>query len=255
MVIDVFSKYGWIRPLKDKKGETVAGALKSIFSEGRRPKFLWVDKGREYYNQHVKKLLESEGIHMYSTENEQKSSVVERWNRTMKEKMWKKFTEQNSSVWINILPQLLTDYNNTKHRTIGMTPIEASKQKNHSLVYFKLNPISEFTGSPRFKVGDKVRISKCKRPVFDKGYTPNWTEEIFVINEIQLTDPITYKLSDMAGEAISGSFYRPELIRAAQEIFRIDKVLRKSKGRALVKWKGYPEKFNSWIPLEDLERL
>ena len=82
MVIDVFSKYGWIRPLKDK-GETVAGALKSIFHEGRKPKFLWVDKGREYYNQHVKKLLESEGIHMYS-ENEQKSSVVERWNRTMK---------------------------------------------------------------------------------------------------------------------------------------------------------------------------
>lgn len=82
MVIDVFSKYGWIRPLKDK-GETVAGALKSIFHEGRKPKILWVDKGREYYNQHVKKLLESEGIHMYS-ENEQKSLVVERWNRTMK---------------------------------------------------------------------------------------------------------------------------------------------------------------------------
>ena len=83
MVIDVIGKYGWIRPLKDK-GETVAGALKSIFHEGRKPKFLWVDKGREYYNQHVKKLLESEGIHMYYKENKQKSSVVERWNRTMK---------------------------------------------------------------------------------------------------------------------------------------------------------------------------
>ena len=86
MVSDVFSKYGWIRPLKDKSGETVAGVLKSIFDEGQKPKFLWVDKGREY-NRLVKKLLESEGIHMYSTENEQKSSVVERCNKTMKEKM------------------------------------------------------------------------------------------------------------------------------------------------------------------------
>ena len=107
-------------------------------------------------------------------------------------------------------PSLLTDYNNTKHRAIGITPIEASARKNHSLAYFKLNPVTEFTDSqihPKLKIGDKLRISKYKRPVFDKGYTPNWTEKIFAINEIQPTDPITYKLKDLAGEAISGSIY------------------------------------------------
>ena len=92
MVIDIFSKYGWIVPLKDKKGESVAEAFKTIFKEGRKPQYLWIDKGKEFYNKHVKDLLEKNGIHMYSTENEEKSSVVERWNRTIKSKMWKQFT-------------------------------------------------------------------------------------------------------------------------------------------------------------------
>ena len=82
----VFSKYGWIVPLKDKKGESVTEAFKTIFKEGRKPQYLWVDKGKEFYNKHLKDLLEKNGIHMYSTENEEKSSVVERWNRTIKSK-------------------------------------------------------------------------------------------------------------------------------------------------------------------------
>ena len=87
MVLDVFSKYGWIIPLKDKKGETVSEAFKTILKEGRTPGYLWVDKGKEYYNKHVKDLLEKNNIQMYSTENEEKSSVCERWNRTIKTKM------------------------------------------------------------------------------------------------------------------------------------------------------------------------
>ena len=87
MVIDVFSKYGWIRALKDKKGETVTEAFKSIFKESRKPQYLWTDKGKEYYNKHLKELLDKHNITLYSTENEAKSSVVERWNTTMKNKM------------------------------------------------------------------------------------------------------------------------------------------------------------------------
>ena len=97
MVIDVFSKYGWIIPLKDKKGESVTIAFKSIFKEGRRPQYLWVDKGKEFYNKHLKDLLEKNRILLYSTENEEKSSVVERWNRTIKSKMWKQFTVQGNT--------------------------------------------------------------------------------------------------------------------------------------------------------------
>ena len=107
MVIDVFSKYGWIVPLKDKKGESIAEAFKTIFKEGRKPQYLWTDKGKEYYNKHVKDLLEKNGIHMYSTENEEKSSVVERWNRTIKTKMWKQFTVQGNTMYLDMLPKLV----------------------------------------------------------------------------------------------------------------------------------------------------
>ena len=99
-----------------------------------------------------------------------------------------------------------------------------------------------------------MRIAKAKRH-FEKGYTPNWTEEVFVIDQILPTHPVTYKIRDLADEPIVGSFYEQQLQKTAQTTFRIEKVLRKRKGQALVKWKGYPEKFNSWVPLEDLERL
>ena len=97
MVIDVFSKYGWIVPLKNKQGETVKEAFQSIFKEGREPDYLWTDKESEFYNKHVKNLLEKDKITLYSTENEEKSSVVERWNRTIKNKMWKQFTVQGNT--------------------------------------------------------------------------------------------------------------------------------------------------------------
>ena len=122
LVIDIFSKYGWIVPLKNKKGETVANALKTIFKE-RKPEKLWTDKGREFYNKDVKDLVE-----LYSTENEEKSSIVERWIRTMKEKMWKYFTDSNTYNYMDVLPDLVKDYNNTVHSSIKMTP-NRRKQK------------------------------------------------------------------------------------------------------------------------------
>ena len=258
MVIDVFSKYGWIVPLKDKKGESVTEAFKSIFKEGRRPQYLWVDKGKEFYNKNLKDLLEKNGIHMYSTENEEKSSVVERWNRTIKSKMWKQFTVQGNTMYLDMLPKILKQYNNTKHSSIKMTPVEASKKSNEGTVYFNLYGDTEtLKHKPKFKVGDKVRISKYKRNVFDKGYTPNWTEEAFIVDKIQYTNPFTYKLKDLNDEEIQGSFYEPELLKAKQDIFRIDKVIRRDykKKQALVKWKGYSDKFNSWIPLKDIKNI
>ena len=120
-----------------------------------------------------------------------------------------------------------------------------------------LGPRNVLLTKPKFKVGDKVRISKYKRPVFDKGYTPNWSEEIFTVDKIRYTNPVTYKLKDELGEEITGSFYEPELQKAKQTIFRIEKVIRRDarKGKALVKWSGYPEKFNSWVDLKDLSNL
>ena len=156
---------------------------------------------------------------------------------------------------LDILPEILKQYNNTKHSSIKMTPTEASKKKNEGTVYFNLHGnLKQLSSKPKFQVADKVRISKYKRKVFDKGYTENWTEELFIIDKIQYTNPITYKLMDRNNEEIKGSFYEPELLKANQEIFRIDKVIRRDykKKQALVKWKGYNDDFNSWIPIKDL---
>ena len=256
MVIDVFSKYGWIRGLKDKKTETVSKAFDDIFKSKRKPQMLWTDKGSEFISKHFKDFLKREGIKLYHTENEEKSSVVERWNKTMKNRMWKMFTVNNNTVYWDKLDKLVNDYNNTRHSSIKMTPVEASKKKNKSKVWSNLygDLIYLKPGKSKFVVGDCVRISKYKRKVFDKGYTPNWTEEIFVIDKVLPTKPITYSIVDLMGEEIKGSFYDQELQKAKQQTFRIEKIIRRNnkKKMALVKWSGYPDKFNSWVSLKDL---
>ena len=249
LVIDTFSKYGWIVPLKNKKGETIVKALKEIFKEsGRRPDKLWTDKGREFFNKDVRDL-----VYLYATENEEKSSIAERWIRTMKEKMFKYFTDNNTYNYIDALPELVEDYNNTVHSSTKLTPTDASKEENELTVWRNLYPDRYKTSrlNPKFSVGDKVRITK-KKEVFEKGYTTRWTEEIFTIKEIRETNPITYKLEDLQGEEIEGTFYEPELQKTEQQIYRIEKIIKKEKGRSFVKWKGYPDKFNSWVDNKDL---
>ena len=249
-VIDVFSKYGCLIPLKDKTGKSVASALKTIFKE-RKPEKMWVDKGKEFYNKDVKELIE-----LCSTENAEKLSVFERWIRTMKEKMWKYFTDNNTNVYIDILPDLVKDYNNTKHSSIKMTPVEASEKKNELTVWrnFYPNRLDILDINPKCSVGDKVRISK-KKELFEKGYTTRWTEEIFTITKIKRTSPITYKIADLNGEEIDGTFYEPELQKTSQQLFRIEKVIEKGKNKSLVKWKGYSNDFNSWVDNKDILNL
>ena len=169
MVIDVFSKYGWIRGLKDKKTETVSKAFDDILS-GRKPKMLWTDKGSEFISKHFKDFLKSKGIKLYHTENEEKSSVVERWNKTMKNRMWKMFTVNNNTVYADKIDKLVNDYNNRRHSSIKMSPVEASKKKNEKKVWFNLYGDSIYLkpNKPKFKIGDHVRISKYKRKVLIK---------------------------------------------------------------------------------------
>ena len=139
-----------------------------------------------------------------------------------------------------------------------MTTVEASKKRNESTVYFNLyGDMEQLSSKPKFKVGDKVGISKYKRKVFDKGYTPNWTEEIPLVEKIQSTNAITNRLKDLNNEEIQGSLYEPELLKAKQDVFRIDKLIRRDykKKQALVKLLGYSDDFNSWIPLSSLQDL
>jgi hypothetical protein len=235
-------------PLKDKTGKSVAAALKKILKE-RHPKKIWVDKGKEFHNKEVQSLVEKHGdILLYSTENEEKSSVVERWNRTMKEKMWKYFSANSTSVYIDVLDELVNEYNSTKHSSTKFTPIEASNKKNEIRVWMNLYPDHDEPREihPKFSIGDRVRINK-KKKTFEKGYTPRWTEEVFTVTAVQNTTPVTYKITDYNGEEIRGTFYEPELQKSYQEIYRVEKVIKKGKTKSLVKWKGYPESFNSWV--------
>ena len=125
-------------------------------------------------------------------------------------------------------------------------------------MYFNLHGnLKPLATKPKYQFGDKVRISKYKRAVFDKGYTPNWTEEIFTVDKIQHTNPVTYKIKDSNNEEKKGSFYEPELLKAEQDVFRIEKVIKRDykKKQALVKWRGYNDSFNSWIPFKGLQSV
>ena len=229
-VIDCFSKFGWAIPIYNKSGIEIYKAFKSIFTKFKRiPNKIQTDLGKEFYNKDVKKLFKENNIIHFSTHSNVKASIVERFNRTLKEKMWKYFTENKTNKWIDILDSLIDNYNSSYHRSIKMSPLLASNKENSSQVENNLygNIKNIEMKKPRYKVGDKVRINKYKS-VFAKGYLPNYTSEIFVISEVvksvsdkigeyKIKDPvITYRIKDLSGEDILGIFYEEELVLVKQ---------------------------------------
>lgn len=249
-VINIFSKKAFARPLKNKTGSEVTQAMKSILSEMNHPIHnIHVDMGKEFYNTLMKKMLKERNINLYSTFTTKKAAIVERFNRTLKCKMWKQFSFRGTYKWIDILQRLISEYNNTKHRTIKMKPNEVNEQNERYLLQtvYNYKLLSNGKNRSKFKLGDLVRISKYKH-VFDKGYTPNWTTEIFEINRIQKTDPITYLLTDLEGNDIKGTVYKEELQLVSQpNLYLVEKILRKRGNEFFVKWLGFDNTHNSWI--------
>ena len=173
--------------------------------------------------------LKEEKISRYSTHGEHKSAIAERFNRTLKERMWHRFTAENTRNWIDMLSDLVSKYNNNYHETIRMRPFDASKIENESEVWENLfRDDGETKKSTKFKIGDTVRISRIKG-IFEHGFLPNWTEQIYKIHEINKSEPVTYILKDLQDEIIEGGFYKEELQKTSQEVFRIEKILRKKK--------------------------
>ena len=256
-LLDVFSKFGYAVPLKTKTGREVANALKLIF-EKNKPKKLWVDRGREYYNKDVLGLLENNGIEIYSTHDDEKCSVIERWNRTLKTQLWKYFSANGTYKYTDILQALIDKYNTTKHRSIGMTPTDARKPSNYQEVFKNLyfKKVQSRNIKPKFKIGDKVRIS-VKKKKFQKGYTINWSDKIYTISAIKASLPPTYIIQNDKGEKIEGTFYEQELQKSKVDTFRIEKILRwktfNGKKFARVKWTGYDSSYNSWVPESDFD--
>src|ERR1700755_2042411 len=227
--------------------------LKIYLIKERIPRKIQTDKGLEFINKPTQDLFKNHGIHWFATENETKAQVVERFNRTLKSKMWKYFTQNKTKKWIDILPDLVINYNTSNHGSIKMTPEQGSLSKNSKSVYENLFPPTKSKlGKPKFQVGDRVRISK-KFKDFRKGYLPNFTEEIFIIAEVLKTNPVTYKIKDMNNELIIGSFYEQEMVKYKSELFEVEKILKRNKDKLLVKWKGY--KTTSWINEKDLTEI
>ena len=203
-VIDLYGKYAFVVPLKDKKGTSIVNVFNKIIKQSnRKPNKIWVDQGGKFYNNVFEKWLSDNDIIMYSTYNEDKSVVAERFVRTLKNKLYKHMTATGKKIYYDVLDDVVNEYNNNKHSTIKMKPIDA---KNNKRVYIDEHNEKD----SRFKVGDRVRISKFKN-IFAKGYTPNWSTEIFIVDKVNDTVPYTYNLKDLNDEEIIGSFYDREL--------------------------------------------
>ena len=259
--IDILSRYAWARPLKTKSGNEVAAAIADIFESGRKPRRIQTDQGGEFFNPAVKKLLSDNDIELFSVKSPVKAAMVERFNRTLKSKIWRMFTSRNNHKWLDDLPKLVYSYNNAKHRTIAMKPANVNKD-NAMLVWERLyakdkRNVSTMKG---IREGDVVRISAAKGQ-FEKGYLPNWSREEFTVDKINTKYlPNMATLKDYSGETIEGAFYADEIQKIIREkdddVYDVEKIIRQKKKYGevwyLVKWLGYGNNFNSWVRKKDI---
>ena len=260
-VVDIFSRFAWAKPLKNKSGKVVAKAFEEIFQEGRIPQRIQTDDGREFFNRDVGALFRQHNIEHFSLDDHKKAAIAERFNRTIKRKLWQYFTMSTKFKWTDELQNFVHSYNHSKHRTLGCKPADVGPHNISEIrekVFTRLPP-SKAKGN--VKVGDKVRVSKMKS-VFEKGYLPTYTEEIFTVESInRKTWPTTYKLKDYQGEVLKGSFYREEIevVIHDEDEYIVEKVLRtQRRGNeqwCFVKWAGYPASMNSWVRKSDIVTL
>ena len=263
VVIDCFSKYVWCVPVKKKDSTNMVIAFTKLFKESypRIPKRLQTDKGKEFLNKPLQDLFKKFKINHFVTQNETKASMAERVIRTLKTKIYRWFDHTNGKSYVNALDKIVKAYNSSYHRTIGMKPIEVKKKDVERLwqrVYGK--HLIKGQTKPKFTKDEPIRISSAKT-IFDKGYLPNWSEEVFKISDKVDHPRKVYKIEDLDGEKIKGTFYPEELQKVSYTFpkeFVIEKILntrtRKGISEKLIKWRGYPERFNSWIPETDLTK-
>ena len=205
-VIDVLSKYTWVRPIKHKTGAELLKAFESIVAEGRCLQMLQTDKGKEFYNGTLQRWLTKERIHHFSTLGDAKASIVKQFNRTLKLRLYWYFTAANATQYVDILPSLVQWCNEDVHRTIGMAPKDVNV-KNEAEVWQRLyGQVTKSRQQGRFKVGDKVRLSEWVK-TFKKDYLPQWTEEVFRIWHVIQGPVLMYKVEEFDGTPVKGTFY------------------------------------------------
>lgn len=270
VVIDVLSKFAWVEPLRDKSARTVATAFENILrrADGRVPVYLQTDRGKEFVGSALQRLLDERGIRYRVARNpDVKAAVVERLNRTLKERMWRYFTHRNTHRYIDVIQDIVKAYNHSIHSGIRMKPVEVNL-RNAARARENLAKRAQratVARHPKYRRNDLVRISRSKG-TFAKGYEKNYSEELFKVKRVSNRQGLyTYELQDLNGELIDGFFYSEELAPVGKErlsseqTFKVERVL-ESRGRGakkqfLVKWVGYPDRFNSWIRASDLRAI
>lgn len=267
LVIDAFSRYVRVRPLKTKTAREVLTAFKEIIGELEYPPLnIVTDHGGEFFNKSFESYCKSKGIKHYAPGSDTfKAAIAERAIRTFKGIMFKALTARLSYRYIDILQDVAKSMNARKNRSINRAPIEVTPNNVFEVWAFVQEQRRKEKSRHEkhlLKPGDFVRVSKNKNSMMDKGFLPNYTDEIFkIIQRIPKKPRPIYKLEDYKGEKIKEGWYKEELqkvMKNEETLYRVDKVLRKRKRRGikevLVSWKGYSEKHNSWIPETDLTR-
>lgn len=252
-IIDCFTKRGWALPLKTKKGEEVARVLDKFFgSLAKCPKLICTDDGKEFFNSQVSEIFEKYKIKHYSTYSGHKSTIVERFNRTIRNWIEQEFQLVSSFKWIDFIDRILNRYNHRVHRSTGFAPLAINK-RNAKKVLKRLSKKGVGRRRKKFRVGDIVRISKFKN-LFEKGYTKNWSTELYTVEEVKKTRPVTYKIRDSSGETIKGGFYEEELQKTKYpETYLVEKIVRRKGNEVLVKWFGFDNKHNTWEKASNIE--
>ena len=251
--IDVFSKITNAFPLKSKKIQDIKACFEKTFKKNK-PKFIWSDKELAFLSKEMQQFFKDNNVKIYHTNSHLKSVIIERFNRSLRELMMKKFVKNNNTIWYNILPKLIKIYNNRYHSTIKMKPVEINKN-NEKYIKENIYTYDKTTKIPRFEIGDLIRISLKRRPIFDKPSSNiKWSEELFKIYLINRSNVISYKIKDLNDEIIEGIFYERELQKTknTSQVYIIEKIIQKNKNKYFVKWMNYSNDFNSWVDKDDI---
>lgn len=258
VVIDVLSRFAWVRPCKDKTSKSIITAFDRIFNLGRKPEKLQTDQGKEFKNKDFKQYCSRKGIHFFTTTDDTiKCAIAERFIRTLRARIYRFVYWKNSYHYVSHLQQIVANYNNSYHRTIKATPDSVTSENQQSILETILRSIKE--GDLRkkpFNIGDDVKIPLAESR-FDKGAVQQWTDEVYKIKSEKITpQKYIYKLHDQSGEDITSIFHPEELQKVKYDPnsrHKIERIIRRRYDRErrqykyLVKWQGWNEKFNSWI--------
>ena len=288
-VVDCFSRYAWAEAVERKDPTTVAAAFDLILERAKRerrgpPHKLQTDRGTEFMGKPFQRMLRKWGIgHFHTYQQEVKAGMVERFNRSLKSRLYRLMTYRGNKRWVDALQKVVQGYNATEHSALGMAPSDVTDENMHHVRSRLYDGVGRYRDRPpapggtekppRFKVGDHVHTTLEKKE-FHTGYTPNFTTEVFVVTRVMHSrkQGFMYKLKDLSNESILGRYTESELTPAASSgtgqehqrgrgvnsssVIEIDRVVRvdRARGKVLVRYKGYPESANRWLDASALER-